>query len=48
MICLNKEKVIQPQRSEKSITQILTKLEPSKVAIPKLNLQVLPNYHKKS
>jgi hypothetical protein len=30
------------QRSEKCFMQ------PTKLAIPKLNLQVLPNYHKKS
>lgn len=37
------EKTLTMQRSEKCFIQPTTKL-----AIPKLNLQVLPNYHKKS
>jgi hypothetical protein len=46
MISLSQEK--SHQRSQKNIIKPVDKSIASKIAIPKLNLEVLPNYHKKS
>lgn len=46
MITLTQDKI--HQKSEKNLIKPIEKGLGSKIAIPKLNLQVLPNYHKKS